>query len=243
MSIPLFELNQKLDRVRAKQQFAAAGRVQIRDVLTPEAARTVHGILARHTPWGLAWQAAGDGPHALRREQLAALTPAQREAIGARIEAAMRGDEYSFLYARYPMLDAYLQKWDEAGPHNLLLEHINSEPLMNLVREVATIPELIKADAQATLYAPTQFLAMHDDSDVAEGRRVAYVMNFCAEEWRPDWGGYLMFYDEDGDVVAGFRPRFNALNLFRVPQRHNVTYVPTFAPVARLAIAGWFRDR
>jgi Rps23 Pro-64 3,4-dihydroxylase Tpa1-like proline 4-hydroxylase len=78
---------------------------------------------------------------------------------------------------------------------------------------------------------------------VLEGWQVAYVMNFCAEEWRPDWGGYLLFYDEDGDVVAGFKPRFNALNLFRVPQKHSVTYVAPFAPIARFAITGWFRDR
>ena len=68
-------------------------------------------------------------------------------------------------------------------------------------------------------------------------------MNFCAEEWRPDWGGYLNFYDDEGDVVAGYKPRFNALNLFAVPKKHNVTYVPPFAPVGRFAITGWFRDR
>ena len=62
-------------------------------------------------------------------------------------------------------------------------------------------------------------------------------------EWRPEWGGYLNFYDEEGDVVAGFRPRFNALNIFAVPQKHNVTYVPPFSPVGRFAITGWFRDR
>ena len=61
--------------------------------------------------------------------------------------------------------------------------------------------------------------------------------------WRPDWGGYLNFYDEDGDIVAGYRPRFNALNLFLVPQKHAVSYVPPFAPQARFAITGWFRDR
>jgi Rps23 Pro-64 3,4-dihydroxylase Tpa1-like proline 4-hydroxylase len=66
-------------------------------------------------------------------------------------------------------------------------------------------------------------------------------MNFCAEPWRPDWGGYLQFLDEDGDIVAGYKPRFNALNLFRVPARHNVSYVPPFAPAGRFAITGWFR--
>ena len=105
---------------------------------------------------------------------------------------------------------------------------------MELVREVTGFPGLHKADAQGTLYRPGHFLALHDDSHVAEGWRVAYVLNMTAQDWRPEYGGYLMFYDEDGDVIAGFKPRFNALNLFAVPQKHNVTYVPPFAPVRAL---------
>jgi Rps23 Pro-64 3,4-dihydroxylase Tpa1-like proline 4-hydroxylase len=155
----------------------------------------------------------------------------------------MRSGDYAFIYARYPMLDAYLEQWGEHEGLDLLVEHINSEPMLELVREVTGISEIGKADAQATLFAPNHFLSLHDDSHVAEGWRVAYVMNFCQEEWRPDWGGYLLFYDEDGDVTAGFKPRFNTLNMFRVPARHSVSYVPPFAPVGRFAVTGWFRDR
>jgi Rps23 Pro-64 3,4-dihydroxylase Tpa1-like proline 4-hydroxylase len=241
--IPLFEINPALDRAAAAAAFARDGRVQIRDFLTDPAARTIHRVLSRETPWGLAWRAGEDGPNSLRRRQLAAAPPAQMQAMSARIAAAARGRDYAFVYAQYPMLTAVQEQWREHDALDFLMEHINAEPMMRLVRDVAAIPSLIKADAQATLYAPNHFLAVHDDSDVAEGRQVAYVMNFCAEDWRPDWGGYLMFYDEDGDAVAGFRPRFNALNMFRVPQKHNVTYVPPFAPAGRFAITGWFRDR
>lgn len=241
--ISLFEINPGLDRAAAARAFAATRRVQIRDLLTPEAARTVHRVLSQETPWGFAWQAAEDGPHPLRRRDMAALPPAAMRSVSDKLAAAMRGRDYAFAYAQYPILTAYQEQWREHEALELLMEHINAEPLMELVREVTGIPELVKADAQATLYAPNHFLALHDDSHVAEGWRVAYVMNFCAEDWRPEWGGYLMFYDEEGDVVAGFRPRFNALNLFRVPQKHNVSYVPPFAPVGRYAITGWFRDR
>jgi Rps23 Pro-64 3,4-dihydroxylase Tpa1-like proline 4-hydroxylase len=140
------------------------------------------------------------------------------------------------------MLYAYLNKWMEGSPHDLLVEHINDQPFMNLVRAVTGLPDLTKADATATLFGPNQFLATHDDSHKAEGWRVAYVLSLCPVDWRPEWGGYLLFYDEAGDVVAGYRPRFNALNLFEVPQKHSVSYVPPFAPVARFAITGWFRN-
>ncbi|HEX8192449.1 MAG TPA: 2OG-Fe(II) oxygenase family protein [Allosphingosinicella sp.] len=240
--IPLFEINPGLQRARLAETFARDRRVQVRDLLTEPAARTIHRVLSRETPWGLAWRAGDDGPNSLRRHEIAQ-RQAELPAITGKISQAMRGRDYAFAYAHYPILTAYQEDWGEHEALRLLMEHINDEPLMNLVREITGIESLVKADAQATLYGPNHFLAAHDDSHVAEGWQVAYVMHFCAEDWRPDWGGYLLFYDEAGDVVAGFRPRFNALNLFRVPQRHSVSYVPSFAPVGRFAITGWFRDR
>ena len=243
MSIPLFEVNPALDRKALAERFARDRRIQIRDVLTEQTAQEVRKILMRHTPWAMAWQAGHDGPHVIRREDLPRVTPEQNAEIGRKVTAAVQGKDYAFVYSTYPMLDAYLQKWDEGSPQDLLIEHINDQPFMDLVREVTGMTELRKADAQATLYAPGHFLAEHDDSHVAEGWRVAYVLNMTLGEWRPEWGGYLMFYDEEGDAVAGFRPRFNALNLFAVPQKHNVSYVPPFSPVGRFAITGWFRDQ
>lgn len=240
--IPLFELNPGLDRAALAAQFARDRRIQIRDFLTDRAARTIHHILTRETPWGLAWRAADDGPHGLRHKELRGLTPQQSQAMTQKVGQAMQGRDYAFVYAQYQLLTANVEKWGEHEALELLVEHINDEPLLELVREVTAMPSLHKADAQATLYAPNHFLAMHDDSHVAEGWRIAYVMNFCAEDWREDWGGYLNFYDDEGDVIAGYKPRFNALNMFAVPQRHNVTYVPPFAPVGRFAITGWFRD-
>jgi hypothetical protein len=240
--VPLFEINPKLDRQALARQFRTARRIQIRDVLTERTARTIHLILSQQTPWGLAWQAGGEGPHNLPREKVAALPAAEKAAVGAKLHRAMAERDYAFIYGQYPMLYAYLNKWMEGSPHDLLVEHINDQPFMNLVRAVTGLPDLTKADATATLFGPNQFLATHDDSHKAEGWRVAYVLSLCPVDWRPEWGGYLLFYDEAGDVVAGYRPRFNALNLFEVPQKHSVSYVPPFAPVARFAITGWFRN-
>jgi hypothetical protein len=239
--IPLFKINPALDRAALAARFAAARRVQIRDLLTPETAATVYDVLARGTPWGLAWND-GSTPGDIGNAELGRIAPDRRAAMGRALGEQVRRRGYGFAYHRYPMVRAYLEQWDASGPLHLLLEHINDEPLMDFVRTVTGMPDLAKADAQATLFAPGQFLGVHNDSHVAEGWRIAYVMNFT-RDWHEDWGGYLLFYDEDGDVVAGFRPRYNALNLFAVPQRHNVTYVPPWSPVGRFAITGWFRDK
>lgn len=243
MTKPLFAINPALDVSAAHAAYSRHGRVQIRNVLTEESARTLHAILTSHTPWGLAWRGGDNGPHSVRHAEFRALAPADRQAMTQAMHQAMAGNGYAFHFGQYPMLDAYLQKWHPGGPHDMIMEHLNDQPFLDLVRQVSGLANLIKADGQATLYAPGHFLAQHDDSHVAEGWQLAYVLNLCAVDWRPDWGGYLNFLNEDGDVVEGFRPRFNALNLFRVPQLHQVSYVPPFAPVERLAITGWVRDR
>lgn len=245
MTRALFELNPAIDRAAAAKRFARDTRVQIRDVLTDETAREIRSILAQSTPWGMGWQAGiDDEPKGARREQLQGpmAQATAREIAESTHRAAMQGD-YAFRYGRYPILEAYREKWAEGSPHDLLMEYLNTPETLDLVREVTGIPALLKADAQATLFAPGHFLGRHIDSHVAEGWQIAYVLNFAPDEWHPDWGGYLNFLDAEGDIVAGYRPRFNTLNMFKVPQPHLVSFVPPFAPTGRFAITGWFRDK
>ncbi|MBU0668567.1 MAG: 2OG-Fe(II) oxygenase [Alphaproteobacteria bacterium] len=246
MEKALFAINPGLDRPALARRFAERTRVQIRNVLTPETAREIQSIL-QATRWSLAMRG-GDSaetpPQTISNAELA--TPAGVEKanrLGQQAhEASARGD-YGFRYAHYPIVEALNQRWDPGGPYELLLEYLNAPDFLEFVREVTGIPELVRADGQATLYAAQHYLGRHIDSHVAEGWRVAYVLNLARDDWHPDWGGYLTFLDDDGDIVEGFRPRFNALNLFAVPQSHAVTYVPPFAPVGRYAITGWLRDR
>ena len=243
----LFEINPGLDRKALATRFAKQTRVQIRDVLTPETAREVQAVLARATPWGMALQA-GDGPgvepqsYPLEQVRSPAGSQAVNRAAQAAHEASAKGD-YAFRFAHYSLVKALQEGRDPGGVHEMLLEYLNAPEFLGLVREVTGFGDLVKADGQATLFAANHYLGRHIDSHVAEGWKVAYVLNLSREDWHPDWGGYLLFLDEDGDVIEGFRPRFNTLNLFAVPQSHLVSYVPPFAPMGRMAITGWVRDK
>ncbi len=240
----LFELNPALDRAALAARFAATGRVQVRDVLTPQSAHELLRVMAQKTPWGMAVGAGEGQPRSFRAAETRDLRGQQelQQAARSAEEHSARG-EYGFRFAHYPILTALQEGWDPGGPHEVLLEHLNAPVFMDFVREVTGITELFKADGQSTLFGPGHYLGRHIDSHVAEGWEVAYVLNLAREDWHPDWGGYLLFLDEEGDVVEGFRPRFNALNLFRVPQPHCVSYVPPFAPMGRMAVTGWLRSR
>jgi len=154
-----------------------------------------------------------EGPKFLRAQARAALSSADLAEIGAKVRQRA-ARQYQYFYESYPMLDAYLQQWGEV-------------PLLD----------------QATRYAPGHFLRRHDDiSREGETWLVAHVLNLTPE-WEPDWGGYLQLYDGRDDVWRALKPRFNVLNLMRVPQPHSVTSVAPFAAAARYAITGWFRSR
>lgn len=243
MKYPDFKINDAIDTARLADEFSNSGRVQIHNALSAETAKALTTMLEHQTDWGIAWQSGSDGPHFKAKDTAKGHAPSGFESIQSASFSALQGPSYGFQFNSYPMLKAYLERWNPDSLQDYVLEHINDAPFMNLVRAATGMPDLKKADAQATLYAPNHFLAQHDDSHVEQGWRIAYVLNLCPVEWRPDWGGYLNFFNDEGDVITGWRPRFNTLNLFRVPQLHNVSFVPPFAPVARFAITGWFRDQ
>lgn len=238
----LLVLNPAIDRAALKSAFARDGRVQIRDVLTLESAAAVLNLLSQQTPWGLSWQAGNDGPHKLRHDAASALTVAEWQAIYAQLGAAQSAGEFAFIYTQYQAYDAYREGWSASPRHDRLFLDINAPDMLDLVRDITGLPQIVWADAQATLFGQQQFLSSHMDvSD--QGWLVAFVFSFAASEWGPDWGGYLNFFDDDGDIIHGYRPRYNTLNMFLVPRHHNVSFVPGFAPAGRFAITGWFRDR
>ena len=239
----LIQLNPALDRASLAAQFTAAGRLQIRDILEPASAERLRAILTDATPWGLAWQAGeASPPQLVSAEQLRDMPDEERAGFAGRV-AAEAGAGYAFAYQSYPLVTAYLERWNPGSPHDGLLEELNSPAIVQFLRDVSGIDEIVKLDGQATLYAPGDFLRPHSDAESERGRRVAYVLNLTLGEWQPSWGGYLNFFDADWDVEQAFLPRFNSLNLFSVPQWHSVGEVSRAAPVARYAVTGWARDR
>lgn len=239
----LFALNPMLNRPAIAAALAENRLVQVEDFLESASAEALWQILSSQTPYGLAW--AGDGQPGgqhLRPEQLRALPAEQKAQMGNAAANAAANGRFAFLYGQYPLVEAYTQQWHPGHPLYQLLEEINAPPSLEFARAVSGHGDIVKADAQATVYAAGHFLTDHDDLVEVEGRRLAYVLNL-AKDWKPDWGGYLNFMDIKGNVLAGFMPRFNTLNLFLVPLRHNVSHVPPFAPMGRYAITGWYRNK
>ncbi len=232
-----FQLNSALDISALAAAYSEKKRLHIPAILAPESAERLYNVLTREIPWGFAYS--DGGPKFHRAEDWAAMSKDQRDAILVQVnEQAANGFQYS--YDCYPMLDAYLQGWGQVPSLDRFLDFINSPTVLDFVRKLTGRPDIIKGDAQATRYGPGQFLKFHTDDVTEEYRVAAFVFNFTPK-WDPDWGGLLQFYNQNWDVTDALLPRFNALNVFTVPQNHAVSYVADYAAGHRYAITGWFR--
>lgn len=216
------------------RELADTGRVQLPGFLPEGVALSLADCLERAVPWQLAHRADGVSRTSERGRYPDAATYA---ALAGRAYARARG-EYQFLYDSYMLLKAAREGWDPGLPVHAILPYLNSTDFLAFSQAI-TGERIDRVNAQCTRYRPGQFLMPHEDLEVNEGRRYAYVINLN-RTWLPDWGGQLQFLDNAGGVTRTMLPKWNTLSLFRVPQRHQVTMVAPWAGQDRLAVTGWF---
>ncbi len=177
----------------------------------------------------------------LAERDVSALELGQKAGLLKMIHAQASTD-FQYLYDSYRLSD--LAETHELAPGVLaeFFAMLNSEETLSVFRAMTGDARIQYADAQLTRYRPGHFLTEHDDRHPEKHRLYAYVINLTPV-WRVDWGGLLMFLAEDGHVAEAYAPRWNAINLFKVPQPHAVSVVAPFAQGARYSITGWLRAR
>lgn len=236
-----YMLNPTLDVPALAALFQRKDRIQIRDVLIPEAAARLHDCLENEVPWGVAYVDASGKPQITTSDKVARFTRDDWAALN-RIVQGTSPDKFQFFYNSYMMLTAYREKRDPHLILNSVVEFLNSESFLALVRSVTGVEDVVRADAQATRYIPGSFLRKHNDMNTENTRRVAYVLNLT-RDWQADWGGLLQFLGKDGlEVEEVYMPIFNSLTLFKTPMWHSVSYVVPTTVRPRYAITGWAMD-
>lgn len=215
-----------------------AGRVQIRDVLAPAYADHL-AEAADQASYQLTTLTAP--PLHYPPDALASMSNDDR----ARAEGEMRESRmqpHQFYAFDNVAIDALTQLGKAAPVWADLVGFLNSEPMLQLVRDVTGEPRIAFADAQLTRFRRGHFLTEHDDTAEGKNRYCAYVLNLT-RRWSVDWGGLLMFHGADGNVEEAYTPAFNVLNLLKVPQLHSVSQVASAARASRLSVTGWYRGR
>lgn len=226
------------DLAALAQAYGAEGRLQVRDFLVAEDAGHVHGLLEK-TPWWLVYNV-GSKVEQLPPDYLTRLDQGQINQMLLGVQERAR-TQYQFLYQFYPMVSMYFTPTAPKLPILQVYEFLNAPATLAFFRRLTGREDIQWADAQATLYRSGNFLKSHTDQEPGGHRVAAYVLNFT-RLWERDWGGYLQFFDERHDIVRAYRPIFNALNIFTVPQDHSVGMVSSFATGFRFSVTGWLRS-
>jgi Rps23 Pro-64 3,4-dihydroxylase Tpa1-like proline 4-hydroxylase len=227
-----------LDRERARAVFSRVGRVHISEFFPQEVADAISTTLVEKTVWQLSLNS-GERHIDVAADEFERLPESERNKLLDSVHRGARAG-FQYIFNNFPVYDCYTAGLDRDHYLMRVCEFLNSPDFLEFSRFVTGMPDIAFADAQATLYKPGHFLTEHDDRVEGKNRRAAYVLSFT-RDWKPDWGGVLEFIDADGHVAEGYAPKFNALNLIRVPQRHAVSYVVPWAAVGRYSITGWLR--
>lgn len=233
-----FQLNSNLDLHAIEQEYAANGRVRINDLLNEEAVDDLYHYLNDRTDW---WHmmTTDVGLIELSRPERARMSKKRLAALDREGHAlAQLGFQYRYEGLRVPdpsnTADAAI---------DLLADFarlMSSNPMLQMLRTVTGATELVFTDGHATAFGPGDFLTGHDDDVPGKDRLAAYVFGLTPQ-WRPEWGGLLLFHGTRDATAFALEPRFNTLDLFAVPQRHSVSMVTPAARDRRYAVTGWLR--
>jgi Rps23 Pro-64 3,4-dihydroxylase Tpa1-like proline 4-hydroxylase len=218
-----------------KNEFSNNRRIRVKDILDLDVASFTYEALNEKTAYDNAMFLNGQNV-TIKKQDWKALSDQQRQEIYfGLMENASKGSGFS--YGRKAITD---QENNEVLRSFYL--KLNSEEVLESIRELTGESEINSASMQATQFVPGQFLTRHKDDIKVEGRKLAYVFNL-SPEWHPDWGGLLQFFYENGETNESWTPSFNTLSLFDVKQIHSVTYLTPFAKKPRLSLSGWFGQK
>jgi SM-20-related protein len=238
---PPLELAPEMPIALASQVYAKVGRVHIPMVFRQKVADSIFQRLLNAVPWRLVFNEAGEHKEILGEDFKRMGEDTYMDLLGVASQRGRAGFQY--IYRSYPLYDQFTTARSGGEPYLMqLIEFLNSAEFLAAMRRVTGDGSIEIVDANATLYEPGHFLTRHDDDIAGKNRVAAYVLNLTPL-WLSDWGGILTFHDKDGHVSEGYIPTFNALNVFRVPQMHAVSYVSPLAGAGRCSIAGWLRRR
>ncbi|MFJ6025727.1 2OG-Fe(II) oxygenase [Brevundimonas sp. NPDC092305] len=217
--------------------FKTHGRLHIPGILTPASGQALYQALTSAEDWTRSIHVREGEDLDISVKELESLSPEERATL-ERSLAESSSDSLQYIFDTVRISAEIRAGRPMAEPMRAIDDFINSAAFLEFVGQVTGDDRLAFADVMATRYLPGHFLTAHGDENPREQRLYAYVLNMTPV-WRADWGGVLMFLDEDGHVAEGYIPAFNALNIFSVPQTHAVSMVTRLAQTPRLSITGW----
>jgi len=234
---PPVAFNPALDLQGLRERFDATGRVQVKDAFSDDTAGRLHQCLSQETPWMLAFNE-GETPRYLSRQEMDEMSDAQKANMMQNI-FSNASKQFQYAYSDFPVSGTINDPNQPNQYTHDVLRFLNGQTFQDMIKKVTGLEGKFAVDGHATCFQSGHFLTIHNDTDADDRREIAYVINMTPT-WRSDWGAHLMFYDDEFNIVETFAPKYNTINMFRIPQAHAVSFVPPFCPQKRFGMTGWF---
>jgi Rps23 Pro-64 3,4-dihydroxylase Tpa1-like proline 4-hydroxylase len=231
-------INPALDPARLSADFAASGRLQVPDFLDATTAGYLHRLLQENNDWYLSYNEGSENFESDLAE-FAALAPSAQQRFMSNLYGRAR-QGFQYVFRQYYISQALALGEQPGHPMHQVHQFVNSPGFLRFMRTLTARDDIVKSDSYASWYGPGHFLTAHDDRHATHDRVAAYVISMT-RDWNENWGGYLAFYDDAGNIEQAFKPTFNTLNIFSIPKKHAVQLVAPFAGHARTSYLGWLQ--
>lgn len=231
-------IDERHDSIELRKELQANGRLQVPNFFPEDVANHLYELLRNNPTWFTAYNE-GENFFEVPQAEVAGLNPAQQQHFWNTIQKGAR-EGFQYFFQQYYISDAVQNGREHGHPLHFMHDFVNSDNYLNFMRILTGEDKVRYIDSFASQYVPGNFLTRHDDTHATDDRVAAYVISMT-KNWKADWGGNLVFYDNEENITGGFKPTFNTLNIFLVPQPHAVTVVAPFAGDRRTSFLGWVK--
>lgn len=226
-------VNEILNLEQLTSEFSQNGIVRIENFLQPKSSDLLSAYLQDSVAFDNAFFLKNSNRQASDQEIAVLPDDKRRQLYQAIYQDAAKGS--GFLYGRNKITDQSPTQLSD------ILALMNSDMMLDLMKQITAKTELTNADAQATRFRIGDFLTRHIDDVPGDTRQIAYVLGL-SPFWHPDWGGLLQFFEKNGTPTKAWSPVYNSLTFFDVTKVHSVTSIAPFSDKNRYSITGWFRN-
>ncbi|WP_020401365.1 2OG-Fe(II) oxygenase [Kordiimonas gwangyangensis] len=232
------EIDTKHDPAKLAEVYKSTGRLQVPNFFTEETANALYDLISSNKTWFSAYNE-GNNYYEVPVASMMNMPREQKIQFMQNVQLGARNG-FQYFFDQYYMTEAIKNGRETGHPLHQIHDYVNSDAFLGFMRTLTGEQDIDRSDSFASQYLPGHFLTTHDDTHANENRVAAYTISMT-KNWNPNWGGNLMFLDEGGNITGGFKPSFNTLNIFTVPQSHAVQHVAPFAGERRLSFLGWLK--
>jgi Rps23 Pro-64 3,4-dihydroxylase Tpa1-like proline 4-hydroxylase len=231
-------INENLDPKEIKKDFSPKGRVHIKNFFGDKIAERIYTCLATKTPWQFTYND-GNDVHYLTPNDLKKMIGRRHSELSTNIYNRAK-DQFQFAQQDYPLTVSFEKQTHPDIYLYKVHEFLNSKAFLSFAEKVTGVKKISKAETQAVFFTREQFYCQNDGTNGNDNNKVGFHLGF-SKEWRPDWGGYHNFFNEDGNIELGLMPDFNTLTLFKLPQIQSISHIPPYAGTPKFGIHGYLQ--